>query len=463
MRYNFLTIITFSFFLFSSCIKNPENSGHAGISDISKIYKTYPKDSIDYNKIIISKDSLDIALFNIVVENETYSEKKLKDNIRILMGKGANTNAIIEYSYSTRKLGTYIPIIKSFYKNKYRKHTANSTAFHEAVNSQKLFIVSELIENGADVNTPNKDALFPIDIALRNESTDIIDLLIKNNCKVSNANLANSKNIELIERFVKLGANPKTIDINFALTNIEILDRLLKLHPPINKSDLNYKLVFKDEKILDLLLKNGLSNGAKGTFPDNDSPLIYGAIKYGDLNTIKKLESAGINIFQTKKSGMKNESPIISIVKEEKLDILNYYIEKKANVNAKDWTGRSALIFAVDTENDKIIKTLLNAGANIEYTGYFNKTPLMHAIQYGKYISAEVLINAGANINYKDKYWKNCLIVAIDAKSLPMVKLLINNGVKTDVIYKKMNIIEYAKSVDAQNIIIQYLEKNKIK
>ncbi len=454
MKYKFIIIIFISFFLFSSCIRNAESENH------TKNTKVFPKDSIDYTKIKISEDSIDIALFNLIIEHDNFSKTKLKENINTLVKKGANPNAVIEYSYSVRRLGTYIPIVKAFYRTKYRTHSANSTAFHESINSQKPYIVKELIDLMADVNTPNKDAMYPIDLALSNESEDIIDLLIKSNCNISNTNLAVSTNIYLIEKLTKLGANTETININFALNDKVILKRILELNPPVNNLELNYRHIFSDEEVLDLLLKHGLNNSTRGKFPDNDLPLVYGAIKYSDLNTIKKLEEANINIFQTKKSGNKNESPIISVVKNEKNDILNYYIEKKANVNAKDWTGKSALIFAVNTENDEIIKTLINAGANIEYTGYFNKTPLMHAIQYDKYISAQVLINEGANINYKDKYGKTCLMQAIEEKSLPMIKMLINSGANTNVKYKKMTLVEYAKSIDAQNIIIQYLEEN---
>ncbi|NOZ36405.1 MAG: hypothetical protein GXO80_14045 [Chlorobi bacterium] len=38
------------------------------------------------------------------------------------------------------------------------------------------------------------------------------------------------------------------------------------------------------------LLKNGLNNSVRGTFPD-DCPMIYGAIRYADLNAVKTLKN----------------------------------------------------------------------------------------------------------------------------------------------------------------------------
>ncbi len=447
---------------FSSCIKGTKKVQEKIIkneiqnktdNDLRK------KNVINYSKVKISKDSLDIALFNLISKSDSYSKKELFENIESLIKQGAKPNASVEYSYSYRKLGSYIPIVKAFYRNKYRNVTDVSTPFNVAVNSRKTYIVKKLIELGANTNISSKNKIFPIDIALKNNDVPMVNTLLANKCKVENANLSVCNDIKLLEKMVKLGANPKTIDINFALSDKQILKRILDLNVDINTQKLNYRKVFSNEQILDLLLKYGLNNSVKGKFPNTDEPLIYGAIEYGDLNTIKKLKNAGINIMQKKKSASIYISPIIDIVKSGKTEILKYYIENGANVNEKDWTGRSVLHFAIDKNNDTIIKILIDAGANKEYTGYFNKTPLMYAAQMNKYISAQVLINQGVNLNYKNKYNDTALSIAINSKNFPMIKLFVENGANIQQKYGKMNMAEYAKSVNAQDIIIRYLEE----
>jgi len=455
-------------FIISSCVRTTSKKvkNEDAINELQNLFKNnesnnvnkiiHPKDTIDFNAFEISKDSLDIELFNILSEYNSYSEDKLLQNIEILINKGADPNALVEYSYSVRKAGTYIPIIKHFYKNKYRTYSDYSTPFLEAVNSNSYNIVSKMISLKADVNRPNKSEIFPIDVALKNDNKKIIDLLIQNGCNVVFANLSASENIDMIEKFVSLGADSETIDINFALENEQTLKRILKLNPDINNSELDYRLIFRDENILDILLEAGLNNTSRGKFPDDD-PLILGAIKYGDINTVKKLQNAGIDIFY-KNRGKTSDCPFLEVIKSKRIDLIKYYIEQGANVNDKDWTRKSALVIAVDTDNDEIIKLLIDAGANKEYSGYFYKTPLMHAIDYDEYISAQTLINEGVNVNYKNRYNESCLSVAIKEANLPMIKLLIENGADVNTMYKKMNMVEYAKSVDAPNMIINYLE-----
>lgn len=456
--------LVFTIFLFNSCIKGAEKKSTN--NNIPKItlnnnQKKYLNDTIDLSSMKLSDDSLDLKLFNLVSENDKYSKQKLFQNIEILINKGANPNAVIEYTYSYRKLGSYIPIVKSFYRNKYRTVKDNSTAFHIAVNSRKTFLVKKLIELGADVNISDNNKILPVDVALKNNDIEMVNILLANNCKVEKANLSVCSDVELIKKMVKHGANPKTIDINFALNDENILKEILNLNVDVNAHKLDYRKIFKNETILDILLQHGLNNSAKGTFPTTNEALIYGAIKYGNLNTIKKLKNAGINIMQKKKSANKYITPIIDVVESGKHDILEYYIENGANVNEKDWTGRSVLHSAIDRNDEDAIKILIKAGANKEYTGYFNKTPFMHAVQMDKYISAQVLINEGVKINYKNKYQDTALSIAIKNKKLPMIKLLIESGADIQQKIDKMNIVEYAKSVNAQDIIINYLQ-NKL-
>ncbi len=436
-----------------------ENSIKELLEYIAEKEKTYhPKDTIDFSKIEISKDSLDLALFNMVMEYKSYSELKLIENIEILINKGANPNAVIEYKYSVRKVGTYIPVIKYFYKNIYRTHTANSTSFHEAVNSGKINVIKKFIKLKTDINAPSKSGVYPVDLAISKEYKDILKLLKENACDFSVANLSLSKNIDIIEWMVTEGADPKTIDINFAIEDAERLKRVLKLNPNLSSQELNYATVFNNEEILDILLEAGLGNDIRGKFP-NECPLVYGAIKYGDVNTIKKLKKAGINI-NAKCKHSSSETPVLYVIKLQNKDMLEYYLNvEKSNPNQKDWTKKSALIFAVNTDNDEIIKLLLKAGANLEYSGYFSKSPLMHAVDYNRYISAQTLIEAGANVNFISKYNRTPLILSVKKKNFPMIKLLVENGADTKKLYKGLMLSQYAKSVEAPAMIIQYLEE----
>jgi len=457
MKYSLVLPFLLSYFLIGACIRNADKS-NTDSKDDTEVPVIGINDTIDFSKIPISKDSVDLTLFNLVLEHANYTEPKLLENIEILVSKGANPNAVIEYQYSVRKIGTYVPIIKHFYNNKYRTYTANSTAFHEAINTGKLNVVKKMIDLKADVNAPSRSGVYPVDVALSGNHKDILKLLKENGGKFDYANLSISKDIETIEWMVKEGANPQFIDINFALDHPGTLKRVLSLKPNMNAQKLDYAKVFSNELILDMLLEAGIGNDVRGTFPD-DAPLVYGAIKYGTKSTILKLKKAGINIHAECRY-CSSEVPLILVIKEQNTELLDFYLsEEKVGANQKDWTGRSLLHYAIDTDNEDIIKKLIKAGANIEYSGYFDKSTLMYAVDYDHYISAQVLINEKANLNYKNKYNETSLSVAIKNGNLPMVKLLVESGADRNVKIENMSYVDYAKSVGAPNMIVEYLSK----
>jgi len=470
MRIRTTLIILLSFIIIAtSCVRNSGKSEEDKLKDSLLKYlsentfdeiEIKPKDTIDFSKIIISEDSVDLALFNLILGHESFSENRLIENIEILINQGADPNAVIEYQYSVRKFGTYIPIVKHFYRNKYRTHSDNSTAFHEAVNISKLKVTEKMIELGADVNAPSKNGVYPVDLAVKNGDKRILKLLKDNKCDFRFANTALSEDIDIIEWIVAEGADPDLININFALYDIELLKRVLNLNPDLASNELNYSEIFSNDKILDLLLEAGLNDNAKGKFPD-ECPPIYGAIKYGNLNSIKKLKKAGLNIHVKCSSGF-NDSPFLFIIKRGDTEMLNYYLNnEKVNPNEKDWTKKSALIIAVNSDNNEIVELLLNAGANIEYSGYFNKTPLMHAVDFDHYISAQTLIEAGANVNYVNQYNETALTVAIQDFNLPMTKLMVENGADLKKKYKGLTLSQYAKSIDAPSMIVDYLQDHE--
>lgn len=418
----------------------------------------YVNTHIDYSTIEISEDSLDKALYDLIAYSNKMVDDKLIKNIEILIGKGANPNAVVTIHASVRKAGTYIPIIKHFYTNKYRSYTYASTTFHAAVAKGNIRIVQKLIELGGKTGVPTKKGDYPIDIAIMSNDVKMVVFLMDNGSDIKKINLSDSKNVDLIEKLVKLGANPKTIDINFALEDKTELKRLLDLKPGLQNLELNFKVLFNDDDLLDLLLENGLSLDTKGSFPD-DCPLIFGAIKYENMKALDKLIRLGANKSTRCKSGF-GETPLLLAIYEKNAEIVEYLLKKGVNPNEKEWTDKSVLLNAAETDNDKIVNLLIDAGAQVEYNKYFGKTALMHAVDMKKYISAEALLNKGANVNYKNKYGETPLILAIKENDYPTIKLLVENGAKTNIKYKGKTLAEYAKEEEASPMIIDYL-KNK--
>ncbi|MEN8121169.1 MAG: ankyrin repeat domain-containing protein [Bacteroidota bacterium] len=413
---------------------------------------------IDYSNIKISEDSIDKVLYELIAYSYKVPEEKIIKRIKVLISKGANPNAVITIQGSIRKAGTYIPIIKHFYKNKYRGYTYTSTPFHAAVAKGNIKIVQQLIDLGAKTGIPSKRGDYPIDIAIMSNDNNMIFYLLDHGSDIKKINLGDSKNVDLIEKLVKMGANSKTIDINFALENKTELNRLLSLDPDLQNLELDFKIIFNDDELLDLLLNQGLSIDTKGTFTDN-CPLIFGAVKYENLNALKKLIKLGANKSARCRSGF-GETPLLLAIHEENADIVEYLLQIGVDPNEKEWTDKSALLNAAEKDNDKVINLLIDAGAQIEYNKYFGKTALMQAVDRKKYISVQALINKGTNVNYETKYGETPLILAIKKNDYPIIKLLVESGAKTNIKYEGKSLVEFAKEKDASPMIIDYL-KNK--
>jgi ankyrin repeat protein len=411
---------------------------------------------IDFSKIEISKDSLDLKLYYLLESAGDMSKDLLINNIDNLVERGANPNAMLEITYSVRKMGTYIPIIKHFYRDKYNEYTTITTPMHAAVGSKNVLAVEKLIALGGKIDLINQDNVLPMDIALKNDQEEMVNCLLKHGCKVSDINLALSENTALIERLVKLGANPKSIDINYALNNKAELKRLLALKPEINELNLDMSVLMKDDELFDLLLDNGMSPKVMGRFPD-ECPIIFSAVKYGNMRDLKKLIAKGASIHETCSNGF-GETPLQVAIHYKQVEIMVYLLDLKAIPNEKDWTGKSALMQACGTDNDQIINILIDRGADIEYSGYFGGTPLIQAVKYKNYIAAETLIKRKANVNFKTKFDDTPLSLAVEANDYAMVKMLVENGANPKVTIKGKNLVQYAQEKEVSPAIVNYLK-----
>lgn len=414
-------------------------------------------DTTDYTKLIISKDSIDIELIRLIREKKKYSEKKLLENAKILIDKGANPNNNIEESWISRRYISYIPIVKYFIKRKYNSGVSYTTAFHVAVNEGNTKVVKLFLELGFSANIPSKDQIFPIDLALKNDNLAMVDLLLENKVNLKNANLAFSENTELIVKLVGLGANPKRIDINYALEKPEDLKKLLTLKPDLSEVELKFDVLFKNDEVFNLLLNNGLDPNIQGAFPFTCN-LVYGAIQFGTLEQVQKVVKNGGN-YKIDCAMQFFSSPLIASIKVQDTAKIGYFIKLGLKVNTTDWKGDTPMKEAIDTDNEELIAFLIRKGANVNQSTNGSETPIIFAVKNDKYIATEVLIEHKANLNKKDGDNKTCLIYAIEANNLALTKLLIENGADKKMNFEGKALSDYAKECGASNKIIQLLKQ----
>ena len=471
---------------------------------LNNFSSTKAKNVDDYNLKTIVEDTLNMQLYNIIKSN-ALSQEELIQKVEGLIKQGANPNTRIRVSKtvgrrtrfrnSTRVLGNYTsafheaviignvsivekmielganphiayenelyPIIIALSENNSAmvvfllEHGVDPTKISPAYCSDPQ-LVRKIIIMGADPNIPTKRNVFLINEFLETGDSSMVFFLIENGVDISSINLSKCDNIELVEKLIKKGANRETIRIDRAFKDKAKLKQLLTLRGGLeNHRYFSLKPVFADDEILNVFLEADLAMHVKYK-PDGCS-LIFSAVEYNDTLAVNKILEKGENI--NVKCGKENYNLLIWAIKEDKPEMLDFFLKKGLSANSKTSKYMSALHVAVDNENEIIINMLIDAGANIEYKAKNpNKTPLEYAVWRGEYISVQTLISRAANVNSINKFGESPLIKAIEQQNLLLIKLLIENSANTKLIYKGKTPLKYAQSIKVSNDIIEYLK-----
>ena len=103
-------------------------------------------------------------------------------------------------------------------------------------------------------------------------------------------------------------------------------------------------------------------------------------------------------------------------------------IAKKANVNAPQVDGSTALHWAVHRDHPEMVDALLRAGANAKAANRNGATPLAMAALYGNPRIVESLIKAGADANGRGTSNETMLMLAARNGNPQVIKLLVAAG-----------------------------------
>ena len=133
-------------------------------------------------------------------------------------------------------------------------------------------------------------------------------------------------------------------------------------------------------------------------------------------------------------------------------------------LNLKDRYYKSPLTIAIQKNDLNIVNYLLQNKVNVNSTDNFNWTPLHHASFVGNTEIALELIKHGARINARSAAGTTALMLAIKTNNQKMVKLLLNNKAKFffPANLKKENVIDIAKKFGVGKEILELIvEKTK--
>ena len=219
------------------------------------------------------------------------------------------------------------------------------TALIHAAYKGHTQVVDFLLSNNAAVNICNNDGWSAIVGAFALGHEGIVSKLINSGAlfseKYAQAALLNSYlsgNIELTKKIIKEVSNPN-IKLNNALPLV------------------CYCAKRGDYEVVKLLIEAGANPNSLDL---NGLPLLSILCEVGNLELIKLLIGHGASV----NFGTEGKQPIFVAIKNNCVDVLEYLVEKGANVSARDEEYDTVLIYAVKKDRLAIAEYLVKAGAN---------------------------------------------------------------------------------------------------
>jgi ankyrin repeat protein len=101
-------------------------------------------------------------------------------------------------------------------------------------------------------------------------------------------------------------------------------------------------------------------------------------------------------------------------------------------INTKDSEGNTALLIAINRNDEQWTGFILNKGADPNLAGPGGNTPLIAASRIGFEQAVDWLLSIGARVDGANRMGETPLIVAVQQRELPIVRLLLNAGANPD-------------------------------
>lgn len=132
-----------------------------------------------------------------------------------------------------------------------------------------------------------------------------------------------------------------------------------------------------------------------------------------------------------------NDSPVIQAVLDGRDGDLATLIAQKADVNAMNGAGISALGLAVSSGDAALVDQLLKARANPNLANALGVTPLFIAIENGSTELAKMLLDNGANPNVVQVNGETPLMLAVRNGATEIVRMLLASKAKVNIVEKQ--------------------------
>ncbi len=289
--------------------------------------------------------------------------------------------------------------------NMSKEQIAYYSPLHGAVYQSDENQVQALLDEGYNINEYVNAGLTPLALAVERKDANLVKILTEAGADINIGEKTrqsamhkalSSKNKYLINYLLEKGGNPNAVGKGgYSL-----------LREAVQKLDLAQS---KDllEKGADPNIRTSNSDQSLLFFPIFDMPTDYYKHPRGDqitsLNMARLLMDYGADLEYKARYDV---TPLMQAIHHDNIWMVKLFLERGADVNARDSDGRNTLFYALKGRffRQEILKMLFDKGVNIDNIDHRGTTLLMYFAKYGKStFPLEWLLTHGADVNLIDK------------------------------------------------------------
>lgn len=137
---------------------------------------------------------------------------------------------------------------------------------------------------------------------------------------------------------------------------------------------------------------------------------------------------------------IKQPRTIIEAASQGNLEKVKEFVKQKVDLDSKDRSGQTALLAAIEADNEPIIAYLVEQGASVNEPGMYTHLPLVRAAYQNNLAIVDLLLNHGALINDQEKLrGLTALNVTGFTCDQAMVKELLKRGANPNILARNNN------------------------
>lgn len=221
------------------------------------------------------------------------------------------------------------------------------------------------------LNNRNKSGNYLIIYAIVQNNIKILELLLEKKC---NIDILTLEGRSILYNPIKYEYN-SIVELLIKYNKYNIGIPIVDIKDKYDNTPLHYAIIFKNIKMVKLLLNNGAKTN---NIDKNGNNALHLSVSSKDIDICKMIIRNGVNINAKTNNG---ETALHKAVLIENIDIVKLLVDKGIDVNIRGTEDNlSALIYAINIGNIKITKFLLLEKADPNLQDYYGRNTIHYAI-----------------------------------------------------------------------------------